>query len=168
MVRSGGIQVTLYKSDFRFSPASFSGEKSTTSNIDGYRTAIADKSGNDSFNISKDENLNRLLDTFIGTNIQRCRGIPSWNLSLVIYQLTKLLFEHLSKASVKHLTFNWSLPLDYGVGMLFECQRKTSCIYYRQDRSRSVHSLGVTLYFLPVLTVWHHSIFFVVWSYEEP
>ena len=116
MVRSGRLQVTLYKSDFRFSPASFSGEKSTTSNIDGYRTAIADKSGNDSFNISKDENLNRLLDSFIGTNIQRCRGIPSWNLSLVIYQLTKLLFEHLSKASVKHLTFKTVFLLALGSG----------------------------------------------------
>ena len=51
------------------------------------------------------------------------------------------------------------LLLDYAVGMLVggatdptKCQRKTSCIYYRQDRSRSAHSLGVTLYFLPVLT----------------
>ena len=34
------------------------------STIDGYRTAIADKMGNDKINISKDENLTRLLDSF--------------------------------------------------------------------------------------------------------
>ena len=34
------------------------------STIDGYRTAIADKIGNDPVNISKDENLTRLLDSF--------------------------------------------------------------------------------------------------------
>ena len=34
------------------------------STIDGYRTAIADKIGNDKVNISKDENLTCLLDSF--------------------------------------------------------------------------------------------------------
>ena len=34
------------------------------STIDGYRSAIADKLGNDPVNISKDENLTRLLDSF--------------------------------------------------------------------------------------------------------
>ena len=33
------------------------------------------------------------------------RGIPSWNLSLVLYQLTKAPFEPLKEASLKHLTF---------------------------------------------------------------
>ena len=47
---------------------------------------------------------------------------------------------------------DWSLLLDYVVWMLVggvtdptKLQKKTSCIYYWQDRSRSVHSLGVTL-----------------------
>ena len=34
------------------------------STIDGYRTAIADMVGNDNLNISSDENLTRLLDSF--------------------------------------------------------------------------------------------------------
>ena len=34
------------------------------STIDGYRTAIADKIRNDKINISKDENLTHLLDSF--------------------------------------------------------------------------------------------------------
>ena len=34
------------------------------STIEGYRTAIADMVGNSEFNISKDENLTRLLDSF--------------------------------------------------------------------------------------------------------
>ena len=35
-----------------------------SSTINGYRSAIADNLGNASLNISKDENLNRLLDSF--------------------------------------------------------------------------------------------------------
>ena len=34
------------------------------STIDGYRTAIADMVGNEKLNISKNENLTRLLDSF--------------------------------------------------------------------------------------------------------
>ena len=34
------------------------------STIDGYRSAIADRLGNSPINISKDENLTRLLDSF--------------------------------------------------------------------------------------------------------
>ena len=40
---------------------------------------------------------------------KRWRGIPSWNLSLVLYQLTKAPFELIKEASLnhlKHLTFN--------------------------------------------------------------
>ena len=42
----------------------FSEKNLQPSTIDGYRTAIADMLGNDSLNISKDENLSRLLDSF--------------------------------------------------------------------------------------------------------
>ena len=69
------------------------------STIDGYRTAIADKIGNDPVNISKDENLTRLLDSFHRDKPKGRRGIPSWNLSLVLHQLTKPPFEPLRKAS---------------------------------------------------------------------
>ena len=63
--------------------------------IEGYRTAIADKVGNTRLNISKDENLTRLLDSFHRDKPKGRRGIPSWNLSLVLHQLTKPPFEPL-------------------------------------------------------------------------
>ena len=42
----------------------FGDRKLQPSTIDGYRSAIADKLGNSTLNISKDENLTRLLDSF--------------------------------------------------------------------------------------------------------
>ena len=75
------------------------------STIDGYRSAIVDKLGNTAFNISKDDNLTRLLDSFRRDRPKGRRGIPSWNLSLVLHQLTKAPFEPLKEASLKHLTF---------------------------------------------------------------
>ena len=42
----------------------FQDKKLQPSTIDGYRSAIADKLGNSSVNVSKDENLTRLLDSF--------------------------------------------------------------------------------------------------------
>ena len=85
------------------------------STIDGYRSAIADKLGNASLNI-KDENLNRLLDSFHRDGPKGRRGVPSWNLSLVLHQLTKPLFEPLRKASLKHLTFKTVFLLALGSG----------------------------------------------------
>ena len=86
------------------------------STIDGYRTAIADKVGNSKINISKDENLTRLLDSFHRDKPKGRRGIPSWNLSLVLHQLTKPPFEPLRKASLKHLTFKTVFLLALGSG----------------------------------------------------
>ena len=71
------------------------------STIDGYRTAIADMVGNDRLNISKDENLTWLLDSFHRDKPKGRRGVPSWNLSLVLHQLTKAPFEPLRKASLR-------------------------------------------------------------------
>ena len=60
-------------SDFRAPPVKsvadfllylFEDRKLQPSTIDGYKSAIADKLGNSPFNISKDENLTRLLDSF--------------------------------------------------------------------------------------------------------
>ena len=73
--------------------------------IDGYRSAIADRLGNDPVNISKDENLTRLLDSFHRDRPKGRRGVPPWSLSLVLHQLTKPPFEPIRKASLKHLTF---------------------------------------------------------------
>ena len=62
------------------------------STIEGYRTAIVDMVGNDNLNISKDENLTRLLDSFHRDKPKGRQGVPSWNLSLVLHQLTKAPF----------------------------------------------------------------------------
>ena len=86
------------------------------STIEGYRTAIADMVGNDRLAISKDENLSRLLDSFHRDKPKGRRGIPSWNLSLVLHQLTKASFEPLRKASLKHLTFKTVFLLALGSG----------------------------------------------------
>ena len=75
------------------------------STIEGYRSAIADKLGNTSINVGKDDNLTRLLDSFHRDRPKGRRGVPAWNLSLVLHQLTKTPFEPLRKASLKHLTF---------------------------------------------------------------
>ena len=84
--------------------------------IDGYRSAIADKLGNSTINVSKDENLTRLLDSFHSDRPKGRRGIPSWNLSLVLHQLTKASFEPLKEASLKHLTFKTVFLLALGSG----------------------------------------------------
>ena len=83
----------------------FQDRKLQPSTTDGYRSAIADKLGNSTINVSKDENLPRLLDSFHRDRPKGRRGIPSWNLSLVLHQLTKAPFEPLKEASLKHLIF---------------------------------------------------------------
>ena len=86
------------------------------STIDGYRTAIADMVGSEKLNISKDENLTRLLDSFHRDKPKRSWGIPTWNLSLVLHQLTKAPFEPMRKASLKYLTFKTVFLLALGSG----------------------------------------------------
>ena len=94
----------------------FQDKKLQPGTIDGYRSAIADKLGNDPVNISKDENLTRLLDSFHRDRPKGRRGIPSWNLSLVLHQLTKAPFEPLKEASLKHLTFKTVFLMALGSG----------------------------------------------------
>ena len=94
----------------------FQDRKLQPSTIDGYRSAIADKLGNSSINVSKDENLTRLLDSFHRDRPKGRRGIPSWNLSLVLHQLTKAPFEPIREASLKHLTFKTVFLLALGSG----------------------------------------------------
>ena len=98
------------------------------STIDGYRSAIADKLGNLTLNISKDENLTRLLDSFHRDRPKGRRGIPAWNLSLILHQLTKAPFEPIKEASLKHLTFNTVFLLALGSGKcrseIHACQSK--------------------------------------------
>ena len=94
----------------------FEDKKLQPSTIDGYRSAIADKLGNTRVNISKDDNLTRLLESFHRDRPKGRRGIPSWNLSLVLHQLTKAPFEPLREASLKHLTFKTTFLLALGSG----------------------------------------------------
>ena len=94
----------------------FEDRKLQPSTIDGYRSAIADKLGNLTLNISKDENLTRLLDSFHRDRPKGRRGIPSWNLSLVLHQLTKAPFEPIKEASLKYLTFKTVFLLALGSG----------------------------------------------------
>ena len=94
----------------------FEDRKLQPSTIDGYRSAIADKLGNLTLNISKDENLTRLLDRFHRDRPKGRRGIPSWNLSLVLHQLTKAPFEPIKEASLKYLTFKTVFLLALGSG----------------------------------------------------
>ena len=72
--------------------------------------------GNSTINVSKDENLTCLLDSFDRDRSKGRRGIPSWNLSLVLHQLTKAPFEPLKEASLKHLTFKTVFLLALGSG----------------------------------------------------
>ena len=80
----------------------FQDRKLQPGTIDGYRSAIAD------------ENLTRLLDSFHRDRPKGRRGIPSWNLSLVLHHLTKAPFEPLKEASLKHLTFKTVFLLALG------------------------------------------------------
>ena len=92
----------------------FEDRKLQPSTIDGYRSTIADKLGNSTLNISKDENLTRLLEGFHRDKPNGRRGIPSWNLSLVLHQLTKAPFEPIKEASLKYLTFKTVFLLALG------------------------------------------------------
>ena len=94
----------------------FQDRKLQPSTIGGYRTAIADMVGTDRWRISKDENLTRLVDSFHQDKPKGRRGVPSWNLSLVLHQLTKAPFEPMRKASLKHLTFKTVFFLALGSG----------------------------------------------------
>ena len=114
-----------HKVDFRSPPVKsvadfmmylFEDRKLQPSTIDGYRSAIADKLGNLPFSISREENLTRLLDSFHKDRPKGRSGIPSWNLSLVLHQLTKAPFEPIKEASVKHLTFKTVFLLALGSG----------------------------------------------------
>ena len=67
----------------------FQDRKLQPGTIDGYRSAIADKLGNSTINVSKYENLTHLRDSFHRDRPKGKRGIPSWNLSLFLHQLTK-------------------------------------------------------------------------------
>ena len=94
----------------------FQDRKLQPSTIDGYRSDIADRLGDSPINISKDENLTRLLDSFHWDTPKGRKGIPSWNLSLVFAPADKGHFEPIKEASLKHLTFKTVFLLALGSG----------------------------------------------------
>ena len=61
---SGGLRGPPVKSVADFLMYLFQDWKLQPNTIDGYRSAIADRLGNSPINISKDENITRLLDSF--------------------------------------------------------------------------------------------------------
>ena len=113
--------------------------------IDGYRSAIADNLGNSTINVSKDENLICLLDSFHRDRPKGRRGIPSWYLSLVLHQLTKAPFEPLKEASLKHLTFKTIFLLALGSG---KCMSEIHAWLRKNIRHQSDWS-KVSLYHSP-------------------
>ena len=120
----------------------FQDRKLQPGTIDGYRSAIADKLGNSTINVSKDENLTRLLDSFHRDRPKGRRGIPSWNLSLVLHQLTNSHFEPLKEASLKHLTFKTVFLLALGSG---KCRSEIHAWLHENIRHQSDWS-KVSLY----------------------
>ena len=61
---SGGLRAAPVKSVADFLRYLFRDRKLQPGTIDGYRSAIADSLENLPINVSKDENLTRLLDSF--------------------------------------------------------------------------------------------------------
>ena len=105
------------------------------STIDGYSSAIADELGNSPFNISTDKNLARLLDSFHRDRPKGRRGIPSWNLSLVLHQLNKAPFGPIKE----HLIFKTVFFLALGSG------KRRSEIHAWQNKSirhQSMNPMG--------------------------
>ena len=97
---------TIHQVDFRAPPVKlvadllmylFQDRKLQPSTIDGYRSDIADRLGNSPINISKDENLTRLLDSFHWDRPKGRKGIPSWNLSLAFAPADKGHFEPIKR-----------------------------------------------------------------------
>ena len=73
--------------------------------IAGYRTARVDHLEFFGREVGKSLHLNRLLASFYRDKPIVNRGIPTWDLSLVLLSLTKAPFEPLKDASLKILTF---------------------------------------------------------------
>ena len=86
------------------------------STINGYRTAIADMVGNDRLNISKDENLTRLLIVFTGTSPKAGEGSLLGTSPWSFTSWLRLPLNPLRKASLKHLTFKTVFLLALGSG----------------------------------------------------
>ena len=83
------------------------------STISGYRTSIADGLGASGDSISNSREINRLLSSFHRDKPRMDRGIPAWDISVVLLALTK---EPLSKATLKHLAYKTVFLLSLASG----------------------------------------------------
>ena len=86
------------------------------STIEGYRTAIADTLGNSAQDISNNAEIARLIASFHRDRPKCSRRLPTWDLNVVLTQLTKPPFEPLEGASLKHLTFKTVFLLSLASG----------------------------------------------------
>ena len=112
--------------------------------------------------------ITRLLDSFHRDRPKGRRGIPSWNLSLVLHQLTKAPFEPLTEASLKHLTFKTVFLLALGSGISAGVRSMLGCIR-TSDTSQTALRCPYTLHpaFYP-RTSWLRrvQIVWLQWSYQ--
>ena len=79
--------------------------------IDGYKIAIVDTLGPTGLHISQSSNLNRLLSSFHRDRPKSSRNPPTWNLSVVLNELTKAPFEPMKDSDLKHLTLKTAFLL---------------------------------------------------------
>ena len=121
----------------------FQDRKLQPSIIDEYRSTISDKLGNLPINTSKDENLTSLLDRFHEDRPKGQRGILTWNLSLVLRQLTEAPFRLIKEASLKYLTFKTVFVLALGLG---KCRSES---HAWQEHQTTVRLVKVSLYPAP-------------------
>ena len=75
------------------------------STIEGYRTAIGSTiRAVRGIDINTDMRISALLANFARDRIRRKPSLPNWDLSMVLYMLTKGPFEPMHQASLKHVT----------------------------------------------------------------
>ena len=137
-----GVSVIRWTSGHHLLLYLFQDRKLQPGTIDGYRSAIADKLGNFPINVSKDDNVTCLLGSSHRDRPKGMRGIPSWNLSLVLHQLTKAPFEPLKEASLKHLIFKTVFLLALASG---KCRSEIHAWLHKNIRHQSDWS-KVSLY----------------------
>ena len=91
------------------------------STIDGYRTAIVDTLGPATHHISQSSDLHSLLSSFHRDRPKSSRNLLTWNLSVVLNELTKAPFEPMKDTDLNYLTLKTASLLSLASG---KCRRK--------------------------------------------
>ena len=86
------------------------------STIDGYRTAIVDTLAPTAHHIAHNADLHRFLSSFHRDRPKSFRNLPRWNLSVVLNELTKALFEPMKDTDLKHLALKTAFLLALASG----------------------------------------------------